>query len=81
MAQSAKKPAHEIRRGAVKATIWENKGKDGVFYKFTVTRLYKDGDDWKSTPSFGTQDIPKLANVLVQVEEWIAGQERQGKAA
>jgi hypothetical protein len=44
MAQ-AKRPAHEIRRGPIKATIWEDKGKDGVFYKFTVARLYKDGDE------------------------------------
>jgi hypothetical protein len=80
MAQ-AKRPAHEIRRGPIKATIWENKGKDGVFFKFTVTRLYKDGDDWKSTSSFGSQDIPKLASVLVMVEDWINAQAAQGKAA
>jgi hypothetical protein len=80
MAQ-AKRPAHEIRRGPIKATIWENKGKDGVFFKFTVARLYKEGDDWKSTSSFGSQDIPKLAGVLVQVEDWIRENTPKRKAA
>ena len=70
--QQAKKPAHEIRRGAVKALIWENDGENGRFYRFTLARLYKEGDTWKSTTSFGAQDIPKLSTVLVQVEDWIS---------
>lgn len=72
-AEQAKKPAHEIRRGAIKALIWANDSENGRFYRFTVARLYKEGDTWKSTTSFGLQDIPKLSTVLVQVEDWISG--------
>jgi len=68
---NGKKPVHEIRRGSVKALIWENAGDKGTFYKFTVQRLYKAGAEWKTTASFGAQDIPKLATVLVLVEDWM----------
>jgi hypothetical protein len=44
-------PAHEIRLGAVKATIWENETANGKRYNVTVARLYKDGDQWKRTES------------------------------
>jgi len=76
--QDSKKPVHEVRRGSVKALIWENAGEHGVFHRFTIVRLYKDGDQWKTTASFGANDIPKLATVLVQVEDWINA---KGKAA
>lgn len=71
MAHNGNKPAHEIRRGNVKALIWENAGQHGAFYRFTVERLYKDGVIWKSSATFGANDIPKLASVLVQVEDWL----------
>ena len=79
--QRGKTPAHEIRRGSVKALIWENDGTNGRFYRFTLVRLYKDGDDWKSTGSFGAQDIPKLSTVLIQAEDWISERTSKTRAA
>jgi len=76
-----KKPVHEIRRGAVKALIWENAGENGTFYRFTLARLYKDGEEWKSTASFGAADIPKLSTVLIQVEDWMKEHAPKAKAA
>ncbi len=70
------KPAHEIRRGAVKATIWEANGRKGPFFRIQLARLYKDGDDWKSSTSFTSQDIPKLSSVLVLAEDWIAANQK-----
>ena len=51
------KPVDEIRIGRVKATIWHN---------VTFSRLYKDGDQWKSTQSFGRNDLLVLAKVADQ---------------
>ncbi len=65
------KPAHEIRLGSVKATIWENETTNSKRHNVTVTRLYKDGDDWKRTESFGRDDLPLLAKVADQAHSWI----------
>jgi hypothetical protein len=37
----------------------------------TFARLYKDGDDWKQTESFGRDDLPLVAKVADQAHTWI----------
>lgn len=59
---SSQKPI-EVRIGAVKATIWQNETEAGLRHNATFSRLYKDGDDWKSTSSFGRDDLLVLAKV------------------
>jgi hypothetical protein len=61
----ATKPAHEIRIGRIKATIWENETENGSRYNVVIKRLYKEGDSWKSADSYGRDDLPlvqKLAD-------------------
>ncbi len=41
------RPAHEIRLGRIKATIWANQNDNGTWYNVTLSRSYKDGDEWK----------------------------------
>ena len=53
MAKSKQRPAHEIQMGAIRATIWENETTNGIRFNVTVSRLYKDGEEWKQTDSFG----------------------------
>ena len=53
----------EVRIGAIKATIWQNETEAGPRHNATFSRLYKDGDDWKSTSSFGRDDLLVLAKV------------------
>ena len=67
------KPIDEVRIGRVKATIWKNGTEDAprssrdapayVAYNVTFSRLYKDGDQWKSTQSFGRNDLLTLSKV------------------
>ena len=64
------KPAHEIRLGRIKATIWENESEQGTRYNVTVNRLYKDGDEWKQTASFGREDLPLVAKVVDMAHSW-----------
>ena len=59
----AKKPVHEIRIGRIKATIWENEPPNGTRHNLTVSRLYKDGDEWKDSTSFGRDDLPLVAGL------------------
>lgn len=71
MAKTKQQPAHEIRMGAIKATIWENETSAGTRHNVTVSRIYKDGDQWKQTESFGRDDLPLLAKVVDLAHSWI----------
>ncbi len=58
------KPADEIRIGRVKATIWMNTTEDGEpRYSVVFSRLYREGAQWKTTHSFGRNDLLLLAKV------------------
>lgn len=65
------KPVHEVRMGAVKAAIWKNSTQNGFRYNTTLTRLYRDGDAWKSTDSLGRDDLFTAAKVLEKAAYWI----------
>ncbi len=59
-----KKPIHEIRLGKVRAAVWENgTDSDRVRYSVTFSRLYKDGEQWRDSSSFGRQELLLLAKV------------------
>lgn len=61
---SVNRPVHEIRLGRIKAAIWENETQNGTRFNVTAQRIYKDGDQWKSSESFGRDDLPLLIKVL-----------------
>jgi hypothetical protein len=69
-----RRPAHEIRLGGVKAAIWKNQGgKAGTWYSVTLSRLYKQGDSWKRSDSFGPSELPLVQKVAEMSGEWISG--------
>jgi len=59
----AKQPAFEVRLGRIKAVVWENETKAGVRHNVQVSRLYRDEEQWKSSSSFGRDDLPLVAKV------------------
>jgi hypothetical protein len=71
--QPSRQPVHEIRLGRIKAAIWANPMDDGVRYATTVTRLYKDDErgEWRSTHSFGRDDLLTVAEVARQAAAWV----------
>ncbi len=71
------KPIHEVRLGRVKAAVWKNDTEVGVRFNVTFTRLYKDGDGWKSTDSFGRDDLLLLGKVADQAHSWICAQSQE----
>ena len=75
------KPAHELRLGAIKATIWKNETTSGARYNTTFTRLYRDENEWKSTGSFGRDDLLVLGKVADRVHSWICEQNQENAAA
>lgn len=67
----ANKPAHEIRLGKIKATLWAKETENGTLYNVTLGRLYRDGEQWKTSESFGRDDLPLLAKVADLAHSWI----------
>ena len=79
--QTTKKaPVHEVRVGRVRAAIWENDTQNGPRHNVTLSRLYKDGDEWKDSQSFGRDDLPLVAKVSDLAHSWIFGVTPEQKA-
>ena len=58
------KPVAEVRIGRVKATIWLNGTEQQPRHNVTFARLYKDdAGEWKTTQTFGRNDLLVLAKV------------------
>jgi hypothetical protein len=66
-----KRPVQEVRLGSIKAAIWENTVGDIVRYNVTFSRIYKDQAEWKSSDTFGRDDLLVLAKVADQAHTWI----------
>lgn len=60
-----------VRIGSIKAALWPNQMEHGVRYGVTFSRVYRDGEKWKSTDSFGRDDLLLLAKVADRVHTWI----------
>src|SRR5262245_38515942 len=65
MANNTKsQPVKTLRMGRIQAAVWENHSDKGPFYNVTLRRDYKEGDTWKSSNSFGRDDLLVLCQVL-----------------
>lgn len=64
-------PAHTIRIGYIKCTIWKN----GEHFNSTLTRSYKDDKgDWQDGDSFSHADLPVVTKVADMAADWISAQ-------
>lgn len=72
--QVTNKPAHEIRLGSIRATVWMNKTEKGPMYNTTLERNYRDGEEWRSSDSFGRDDLLSLGFVASEALRWIMQQ-------
>lgn len=77
MAQNDK-PVHEIRLGKVKAAIWRNETESGTRFGVTFSRIYKTGEGWESSSSFGRDELPLLGKVADMAHTWIYQQNDRG---
>jgi len=79
MKMSDNQPIHEIRLGHVKCAIWANEVKPNVIrYNTKVSRLYRDGQTWATTDTFGRDDLPLLAKVADLAHTWIFVETQNG---
>lgn len=67
-----KKPAHEVKLGRIRATIWLNQTQDAdVWFNVTVSRLFKDDGGWRDADSFRRDDLPVVAKAVDMAYDWI----------
>ncbi len=69
------KPVHEIKIALIRASIWANQSEHGhTWYSVSITRLYRDGETWKDTTSFGRDDLPLVVKAAEMAYAWIWSQ-------
>ena len=82
---SGNRPTAEVRLGRIKATIWSNRDKDGGrWHTVQLSRLYQDGEQWRSTHSFGRNDLLTVAKVADLAHSKVCeleASEREGEEA
>jgi len=73
------KPIHKIRHGAVSASIWRQETDKGSLYNVTFQRMYKDGETWRNSTSFGRHNLLVVSLIAARAFEWIGAQPRHAK--
>ncbi len=72
-------PIEKIRIGRVTAAIWQNEGANGRWYNVTLSRSYKDGDEYKDSHSLSGTDLLLGAAALeraFQAVGYLSGKEQ-----
>lgn len=76
------RPTATVRIGAVKAAIWQNQAGDRTRYNVTFSKSYRDAEgQWKTTHSFGRNDLLVLAKVADQAHSRIVELEQGEETA
>jgi len=78
--QAKTRPAAEVRFGNIRAAIWKNVSEGGPWYNVTIERTYRDGEDLRSTQSFGRDDLLTLAKVADHAHSEIFSLQRADSA-
>lgn len=76
--EERQRPVHEVRLGRIKAAIWANATEQGVRHNVTLTRIYKDQEsgEWRTSTSFGRDDLLLVAQVCQRAVFWIYQQQQ-----
>lgn len=67
----AARPVYEIRRSLIVARIWRKKQGTVVRHVVTVSRLFRNGKEWKESTRFSPDDLPLVRHVLDKAHTWI----------
>jgi hypothetical protein len=73
------KPVHVVRYGAIKAAVWLNQTSAGPMHNVTISRTYKDGEDWKESGSFGADDLLSAAKAFDEAHTWIFAERERSR--
>lgn len=65
------KPVRIFRLRGVKVAVFENKTGEQTYFKVSTQKIYKEGNDWKTTTSLGRDDLPVAQLLLGRAWEFI----------
>ena len=75
------KPEKVFRIGSASASVFvneiESEGGTRKLRNVNLQRRYKDGDEWKSSSSFGLAELPQAITVLQLAMDYVARQEAE----
>jgi len=71
---NAKRPAHEIRLGAVRAIIWQTSPHEEPNYRISISRIARPGEQPRRADEFDADDLPLVAEVVDLAHLWICEQ-------
>lgn len=80
-AAETNRPFHEVRHRNIRATVWKNDTAKGSMYNVTVSRSYREGEEWRNSQSFGFDDLMNLAKALYDAHSFISAQQARDRAA
>lgn len=60
------KPAATLRDGSLKATLWQRQTEKGAFFNVTLTRTYKEGEEYKDSNSFSGAELLRVAHLATK---------------
>jgi hypothetical protein len=68
-----KRPFHEIKFGAIRASIWVNENRDGTcWFALTFGRLQKDEQDqWRVKHNFKFHHLNELIRAVAAAHAWM----------
>ena len=75
MSASTNKPVKVYRLRGVKVSVFENHAQESVFHKVTLQKIYREGEEWKTSTSLGRDDLPIARLLLGHAWEYILTQE------
>ncbi len=74
------RPVRTFRLKGVKASVFENKTEQGAYHKVSLQRVYRDGEEWKTTQSLGRDDLPVARLLLQRAWEFILESEAAARS-
>jgi hypothetical protein len=75
------KPAHKIPHRDLTVTIWKNEGEKTPWYSLTISRRYKQNDQWRDSSSIGEDDVLRVRQMLAEADAWIQSARRTDRQA
>ena len=70
-AKGPNSPVWKMALKGVHAAVFTNESENGVFFKTTITRVYKDGEEFKTTNSYSRDDLPVVQLLSDKAYEFI----------
>lgn len=76
MSKKGSKPVYDKRLGNIRVAIFENESDGRVFFNASLTRRYKEGEEWKDTSTFnGLHDLAVVKELVGRAADYIASRE------